>query len=476
MATTSLLLLLPATAWAHGSMYEPPSRNSGGMAVLSPTGAGGACQWYSQGCSIGCAECSQKYSAEPDCENPAEPTLLFGEDDDLIAYRTDGHGSVTTYFPWRYPGKAPVLDSCGVTGGGTPPLGQLDPPTGHLAGEYGTDTARAPVLLETTHWVAGSVVEVAFGLAANHGGGYQYRLCPAGATLDEECFQQNPLEFVGELSWIQFGDGMDPAMRHEIPAHRIGGPWGRGEKVWPVNSTWTRNPIPGCVYNGARDKKPCVWPTFDPPLPGMNFTYGLPSPKSGLFGYSGGHCMGNKTKDPECVCTNEEYADAMFTFGVVDKVRVPAALPPGDYVLSWRWDCEQTKQIWSSCGDVTVHAADAPDAKATVPFSPQRGCTACSSADGLCANCTACVDDKTSPECQYCWTPMLWWAPHDYWSPRSSHIQCLGYEAADGGASAFWRPGDNVSYWSPGCPKCWADPTSAEPFERALASAELALA
>ena len=88
--------------------------------------------------------------------------------------------------------------------------------------------------------------------------------------------------------------------------------------------------------------------------------------------------MGNKTKDPECVCTNEEYADAMFTFGIVDKVRVPSDLPPGDYVLSWRWDCEQTKQIWSSCGDVTVHAADAPDAKATVPFSAQRGCTACS--------------------------------------------------------------------------------------------------
>ena len=115
--------------------------------------------------------------------------------------------------------------------------------------------------------------------------------------------------------------------------------------------------------------------------------------------------MSNKTKDPECVCTNEEYEGAMFTFGIVDKVRVPS-LPPGDYVLSWRWDCEQTKQIWSSCGDVTVHAADAPAAKAAVPFSAQRGCTACSSAGGLCANCTARVDDKTSAECQYCWTPM----------------------------------------------------------------------
>ena len=40
-------------------------------------------------------------------------------------YRTDGHGANTTHFPWRYPGKAPVVDACGVTGGGVPPLGQV---------------------------------------------------------------------------------------------------------------------------------------------------------------------------------------------------------------------------------------------------------------------------------------------------------------------------------------------------------------
>ena len=42
--------------------------------------------------------------------------------------------------------------------------------------------------------------KVAWGIAANHGGGYQYRLCPADADPTEECFQKTPLDFVGEAS------------------------------------------------------------------------------------------------------------------------------------------------------------------------------------------------------------------------------------------------------------------------------------
>lgn len=39
---------------------------------------------------------------------------------------------------------------------------------------------------------------------------------------------------------------------------------------------------------------------------------------------------------------------------IVDKLTVPATLPKGDYVLSWRWDCEQTPQIWNTCADIVV--------------------------------------------------------------------------------------------------------------------------
>ena len=38
---------------------------------------------------------------------------------------------------------------------------------------------------------------------ANHGGGYQYRLCPLGEALTEACFQRMPLPFA-RLTQLQF--------------------------------------------------------------------------------------------------------------------------------------------------------------------------------------------------------------------------------------------------------------------------------
>ena len=39
----------------------------------------------------------------------------------------------------------------------------------------------------------------------------------------------------------------------------------------------------------------------------------------------------------------------------VDVLEVPA-LPAGEYVLGWRWDCEATAQVWSNCADVELVA------------------------------------------------------------------------------------------------------------------------
>lgn len=39
---------------------------------------------------------------------------------------------------------------------------------------------------------------------------------------------------------------------------------------------------------------------------------------------------------------------------LVDYVKIPNDIPAGDYVLGWRWDCEQSNQIWQSCSDVTI--------------------------------------------------------------------------------------------------------------------------
>ena len=43
-----------------------------------------------------------------------------------------------------------------------------------------------------------------------------------------------------------------------------------------------------------------------------------------------------------------------FQFSLVDRVVVPASLSPGYYVLSWRWDVEQTPQVWTTCASVRL--------------------------------------------------------------------------------------------------------------------------
>jgi hypothetical protein len=51
----------------------------------------------------------------------------------------------------------------------------------------------------------------------------------------------------------------------------------------------------------------------------------------------------------------EGYCSGDWTAGtIVDTVQIPASIQPGAYVLGWRWDCEETTQVWASCADVTI--------------------------------------------------------------------------------------------------------------------------
>merc|ERR1711934_193823 len=40
------------------------------------------------------------------------------------------------------------------------------------------------------------------------------------------------------------------------------------------------------------------------------------------------------------------HNDFPYAFGIMDLVQVPESLEPGDYVLSFRWDCQKTPQVW----------------------------------------------------------------------------------------------------------------------------------
>ena len=79
----------------------------------------------------------------------------------------------------------------------------------------------------------GQTVEVSWGITANHGGGYQYRIAPANESLTEAAFQRTPLPFTGP-SQIRYLDGSLGKLFNRTEV---------SEGTSPPGSTWAMNPI-----------------------------------------------------------------------------------------------------------------------------------------------------------------------------------------------------------------------------------------
>jgi hypothetical protein len=181
------------------------------------------------------------------------------------------------------------------------------------------------------------VVEVAWGIVANHGGGYSYRLCKVPEDglgyITEDCFQQTPLDFVGDTQWVQFG--LNSSKRVALQAMRT------TNITHPAGSMWTRNPIPACDGPMGGDGTSTGAGVSDKCDHGFQFS---PPVNNLTLDTLAGH--GNRWRDGK---------QGMFGWSIVDKVQVPE-LVPGKYVLSFRWDCEQTPQVWASCANVEIVA------------------------------------------------------------------------------------------------------------------------
>ena len=92
-------------------------------------------------------------------------------------------------------------------------------------------------------WVAGTAVDVSWGMRFNHGGGYQYRLCRADVEggVTEACFQKMPLEFVKSEHKLLWNNGSVIVVLGEEKGIFVSGV---GVTFGPPGSTWARNPIP----------------------------------------------------------------------------------------------------------------------------------------------------------------------------------------------------------------------------------------
>ena len=179
----------------------------------------------------------------------------------------------------------------------------------------------------------------------NHGGGYAYRLCPTDEPLTEACFQAHHLDFDPAKQVLKWNNG---TLQYPMGDKAV---FVAGNATNPPNSMWARNPIPriwdskiglhnpdACPGPSARAANsppgclafpaPCPWDTY---LKDGLFPCTTPPDHESLH-----KCDG----DGMGVCTSD------WVVGVVsDHVVLPKDLKPGEYVLSWRWDCEETAQV-----------------------------------------------------------------------------------------------------------------------------------
>lgn len=317
----------------HGHMTLPPSRN-GGNTKNGGVCADNACFWFSNNVEIpGEATLPDKYrTIQAD---------VTGEDD---IFKTS---------PWRAPGTAPVYGSgCGSGWGG---------PVGYNNGGYAKDQTmqgKDGTTLDatpTTYWKAGSVQEVAWGISANHGGGYAYRLCPNdGRNVTEECFQNNHLEFHGDLSWVI--DESENKMK-TIPFNSTI----VTEGTYPEGSQWAMSPIPACTSCPDGIVAKCGKPLD--PVPGW-----MPTEWDNQVNcYAVCDGGGSSKAEGRCPEGTENYVTGASKLGysgfgkyswpwsIMDQVKVPENLAAGKYLLSWRWDCEESTQVWQNCADIVVY-------------------------------------------------------------------------------------------------------------------------
>uniref|UniRef100_A0A7S4JER8 Chitin-binding type-4 domain-containing protein n=1 Tax=Odontella aurita TaxID=265563 RepID=A0A7S4JER8_9STRA len=431
--------------------------------------------WYQVGCMIGC-KCSgggkEMYPTleSVGCDTPAEPTNPVRTWNNE---NTSPKGDWNKYMPWRSPGSAIPLDSCGVAGGFLLTAAvQYSHSFLDESIKQGTKGTSLPPG-EIAVWEAGSIVEASFYLTVNHGGGYQYRVCPSDSVLDETCFESNPLAFATQDHIVMHGP-----RNFTIPAVDV------TDGVRPSGSSWRRLPIPACncdlgsgctllsdneelrSYEEGESHGTCgtgvqfeaphlsngVWPDgygyFIATLGGSeskedasicikhqdaeacladttngckwygekNVCYETRTKKDssnceahngdqkscaqvdGCTWYGNGKDVCNEVKEKEskfgCAAYNGDQTscaqvDGCSWYGngknvcyntidtkdnqgskesdsphkgewhIVDKLLAPS--DPGNYIFQWRWDNEQTPQIWTTCADVTVTALN--DAK-----------------------------------------------------------------------------------------------------------------
>ena len=69
---------------------------------------------------------------------------------------------------------------------------------------------------------------------------------------------------------------------------------------------------------------------------------------AGFWGFTSTAARGNSKELQKLIDSEGDNS-----FNIVDQVQVPEGRI-GDFVFQWRWDSEQTPQVWTQCAVVTI--------------------------------------------------------------------------------------------------------------------------
>ena len=396
---TTMKLLLASTLTGvvsgHGAIVSPLSRNAIDSYVgvntqrcANITGAachnGQAAFWYSQGCFIGCPTCDNESGRRQVdlCGLGKKQTLTDPKYWSVGRDAIPGSSNdVYKHNPWRAPGSAPIMDACGLAGG------TYKRTSGAEAGDYtktiyaqhgdvGTQVLKPLPGYTPPTYKLGGTAEVTWQIRNNHGGGYSYRLCPLPkgnfTDLTEACFQEHPLDFVAGEQAIIKPNGEPMVKLTEAQTTFV------TEGTQPAGSMWSMIPMPPtllgpCCLKGTNDN--ASTPNACLAGEGGVGNCGAKNPLSGATncmpcpGTPGSDCSrcdqvttiaADRYKRPgvpqfpePCEgCSGVDWNG----YAVRDVIKIPADLPAGKYILGFRYDCEATAQVWSSCSDVTLVA------------------------------------------------------------------------------------------------------------------------
>jgi len=350
------LLCLFEKAFGHGAMYYPNPwwATSACSAENGPYGAGCTyinevpteeprCtgkgdHWRSSGCSFtgGLTAWFTNYTAVPErtistdeINETRDKSQMMIEWTDGVMVARDGPATKSLH-PWNSPGSAPVHGGgCGANGGNPYGcIGNPDDKNGRCCGGafkkkkggqkwnqgcggfangksalewYKNGLFEAEGGAQVTTWEQGSQQTVIWQSSAYHRGGYAYRLCKVNDgkywEVNEQCFKDGHLKFAGDQTWrYKVLDPTEPKVEIGVEGPHA---W-RPQELQRV--TEGTNP-PGSEW---------AWMDLD----------------------------------------NDEVSDSVWAFQ--DLVQVPESLEPGQYVLSFRWDCQQSSQVWSSCANIEI--------------------------------------------------------------------------------------------------------------------------